>query len=302
MATGLVRASGTYKEEDARRAAPAGDGARRSPVQSGPAGTPNDATCVVKIMTDIDITLLEELADYWDGIREDYQDSRNDEYDKAVSDCAARLATDPGGGSAFVWTLGLVVMAPYLTWLPGEGVVPHAMAALNAADTALRERPCAHESHPYANHDSGDDMYLAEQLTQLADDTAEWNEDRPRGEWRCPRNVAGFARIAMDIVEPGSVTDIPPRLPMEDRSTMETLTALLHGYPKPWTDIDEEISSQAWNLAGCRSREPPRTSPDRQRGHLVRGVRHGADEVGSRQPGRRGGKDAAALRRRGLRT
>ncbi|WP_371094892.1 hypothetical protein [Streptomyces sanglieri] len=41
-----------------------------------------------------------------------------------------------------------------------------------------------------------------------------------------------------------NITRHPPRLPMEDMSTMETLTALLHGYPKPWTDIDEEISSQ----------------------------------------------------------
>ncbi|MFC9754730.1 hypothetical protein [Streptomyces sp. NPDC056921] len=212
-------------------------------------------------MTDIDITLLEELADSWDEIRENYQDSSNDQYDKAVGDCAARLAADPVGGSASVWTLGLVVMAPYLTWLPGEGVVPHAMEALKAVDTALREQPCAHESHPYASHDSGDDMYLAEQLTQLADDTAEWNEDRPRDEWRCPRNVAGFARIAMDIVEPGSVTDVPPRLPMEARDTMETLTALLHGYPKPWTDIYEEISSQARGLSGA--------DPEYRPGHLL---------------------------------
>ncbi|MER5615136.1 hypothetical protein [Streptomyces sp. NPDC002215] len=132
---------------------------------------------------------------------------------------------------------------------------------LKAADTALREQPCAHESHPYASHDSGDDMYLAEQLTQLADDTAEWNEDRPRDEWRCPRNVAGFARIAMDIVEPGSVTDVPPCLPMEARDTMETLTALLHGYPKPWTDIYEEISFQARGLSSADPADRP--------GHLL---------------------------------
>ncbi|MCM2416115.1 hypothetical protein [Streptomyces sp. RKAG290] len=63
-------------------------------------------------MTDIDTTRLDELADSWDEIREDYQDSHNDEYDQAVLDCATRLAADPGGASAPVWTLGLVVMAP----------------------------------------------------------------------------------------------------------------------------------------------------------------------------------------------
>ncbi|MCM2416114.1 hypothetical protein [Streptomyces sp. RKAG290] len=135
------------------------------------------------------------------------------------------------------------------------------MAALKAADTALRERPCDHESHPYASHDGADDTYLTEQLSLLADDAADGEDDRARSEWRCPHNAAGFARIAMDIVEPGSVRDVPPRLPVEATNTIDTLAALLHGYPKPWTDIDEEISSQAWNLSTA--------DPEDRAGHLL---------------------------------
>nr|WP_184737305.1 hypothetical protein [Streptomyces netropsis] len=216
----------------------------------------------MRSVTDTDSpTPLAELSRSWDEIRKNYQVSDNAQYDREVLDCAARLAAGPGAESAYAWTLGLVVMARYLTWLPGEGVVRAAMAALEATDTALRDRPCDHDSHPYRNHDDEDDMYIAELLVQLGDETAEWDEDRPRDEWLCPRNVAGFARIVMDIVDPGSVSDVPPRLPVEAQDTIETLSALLHGYPKPWTDIDEEISSQAGNLSTA--------DPEDRAGHLL---------------------------------
>lgn len=135
------------------------------------------------------------------------------------------------------------------------------MAALEAADRALSDQPCDHDSHPYESHDGEDDMYLAKRPSELADETSEWEQDRPRDEWRCPRNAAGFARVGMDIVDPGSVTDIPPRLPVDAQHTIESLSALLHGYPKPWTDIDEEISSQAWNLSTAE--------PADRAGHLL---------------------------------
>ncbi|WP_330307489.1 MULTISPECIES: hypothetical protein [unclassified Streptomyces] len=199
---------------------------------------------------EMDGTPLDDLVRSWDEIRVSYRLSRNSAYDRAVLDCAARLAADPGGESAYVWTFGLAVMAPYAAWRPGDGVVREAVAALEAADRALRERPCDHDSHPYENHRAEEDKYLARQLPPLADETAEWAYgDRPRDEWRCPRNAAGFARIAMDVVDPGSVPDIPPRLSVRDRAALDELAALLHGYPKPWTDVEDEISSQAWNLS-----------------------------------------------------
>lgn len=205
----------------------------------------------MKTVMDTDDTTLDELSEIWEDIRENYQESRNSDYDRTVLDCAARLAAEPGGESAHVWTIGLTMMAPYLTWLPGEGVAQRAVAALEAADRTLREQHCAHDSHPYRSHDDEGDAYLAELLPALDDETADWEEDRPRSEWRCLLNAAGFARIALDIIHPGSVTDVPPRLPMEAKDAISTLSALLNGYPKPWTDIENEISGQASELSGA---------------------------------------------------
>ncbi|WP_424893548.1 hypothetical protein [Streptomyces sp. XH2] len=199
----------------------------------------------IDIATGIDTDTLDELSRTWNGIRKNHRDYRNSEYDRTVLDCAARLAADPGGGTAYVWTLGLAMTASYTARLPGDGVRQGVLAALKAADGALRDRPCDHGSHPYREHLDEYDAYLAGRLRKLAGETAERVEGRPRDEWLCPRNTAGFARIALDIIDPGSVTDVPPRIPADDREAVATLSALLHGYPKPWTDIDEEISSQA---------------------------------------------------------
>ncbi|WP_327431942.1 hypothetical protein [Streptomyces sp. NBC_01236] len=97
---------------------------------------------------EMDGTPLDELVRSRDEIRVSYRLSRNSAYGRAVLDCAARLAADPGGESAYVWTFGPAVMAPSVAWRPGEGVVREAVAALEAADGALRERPCDHDSHP----------------------------------------------------------------------------------------------------------------------------------------------------------
>ncbi|MEU1493953.1 hypothetical protein ABZ456_27335 [Streptomyces sp. NPDC005776] len=205
----------------------------------------------MKTVMDMDGVKLDELSEIWDDIRENYETSDNSDYDRAVLDCAARLASSPGGESAYVWAIGLALMAPYLTWLPGAGVAEQAVAALEAADRALRDRACPHDSHPYLSHDDEEDEYLAGILLALADESADWNEDSPRSEWLCPHNAAGFARIGLDIIHPGSVADVPPRLPVEAKDSISTLSALLHGYPKPWTDIDDEISSQASELSGA---------------------------------------------------
>ncbi|NED14883.1 hypothetical protein [Streptomyces sp. SID9124] len=212
-------------------------------------------------MPNFDVTDLDALGSLWDEIHVGHQDPRNDRYDVAALDCARRLAGDPVGTTAAVWTLGLVLMAPYLAYRPGDGVAPRVTAALRSAEGALRGRPCPHDSHPYLDHEAGDDEYLAELAVLIGDPSLEWQEDRPREEWLCPRNAAGFARIALDIVEPGSVTDVPPRLPLEAVSTMAELSALLHGYPKPWTDVNDEI---AWQASGLST-----AAPEDRAGHLM---------------------------------
>ncbi|MCP2261322.1 hypothetical protein LX15_005043 [Streptoalloteichus tenebrarius] len=204
---------------------------------------------------------LAELTHAWGEIREDYDTLSDDEYDRRALDCAAALAADPNGETAYVWTLGLVLMAPYLAWsLDGTGK-PEAVEALRATDRALRDQPCAHDEHPYLEHEKEADLFLPDQILGLADPAAEWEENHTREEWLCPRNVAGFARIALDILEPGSVQDVPPRLPAGAEDAIETLTAVLHGYPRPGTDLDSALTSPALDLADAAPEDLP--------GHLL---------------------------------
>lgn len=200
---------------------------------------------------------VEELAGSWDEIREEYYDLRNDAYDRTVLDCAVRLAEDPGGESAGVWAIGLLMMAPYVAGAPGDGVASATMSALEAADGALRDRPCGHETHPYQEHEPEFDEDLGRQLCGLYDPDAAWDENHPREQWLCPRNVAGLARIALDIIEPGSASGIPPRLPVGAQDTIDTLSALLHGYPEPGTDIEAEIGVHAEELRSAGPADRP---------------------------------------------
>ncbi|PJN41736.1 hypothetical protein CG747_03440 [Streptomyces sp. CB02959] len=207
------------------------------------------------------ISALEELSHAWDEIRADFDSLSVDAYDQKVLDCAARLAADPGGESAYAWTLGLVLMAPYLAWAIDDTGKPEAGAALRATDGALRDRPCRHDQHPYLDHEEEADLDLPDQLRGLADPDAGWEENHSREEWLCPRNVAGFARIALDIIEPGSAEDIPPRLPTGTRITIDTLAAVLHGYPEPGTDLSYVLSSPALDLSLADPQDRP--------GHLL---------------------------------
>ncbi|WP_371633762.1 hypothetical protein OG693_31265 [Streptomyces sp. NBC_01259] len=58
-----------------------------------------------------DGTMLAELSEIWEDIRENHQKSRNSDYDPMLLNCAAWLAADPGGESAHLRTIGLT--GPY---------------------------------------------------------------------------------------------------------------------------------------------------------------------------------------------
>lgn len=105
-------------------------------------------------------------------MREDYDTLSSDEYDQSALDCAARLAADPAGRPAYAWTLGLVLMAPYLGYAIDATGKPEAVAALQATDSALHDHPCTHDEHPYRVHEEEFDLDLAEQLLGLSDPTA----------------------------------------------------------------------------------------------------------------------------------
>ncbi|MGW0706843.1 hypothetical protein ACWD4G_12925 [Streptomyces sp. NPDC002643] len=210
-------------------------------------------------MTEINDIPLDDLVQSWRTAQEEYAWGPDDAHDQAVLDCVARLAADPTGGTSYIWVLGLTMLAPYLTE-GGEDHRPQAVAALRATDAALRERPCDHDTHPYESHDGHDgDEGLPDLLLSLADDSEEWYEDDSREAWCCPRNVAGYARIALDIQHPGEVPDVPPRLSLMDREQIKTLESVLELYPDLGTDVEDEIATPGATLrfaepedrAGC---------------------------------------------------
>lgn len=69
----------------------------------------------------------------------------------------------------------------------------------------------------------------------------------PEGDtWRCPANVAGFARLTADVLDPFTVGGLPERVPAAHTSGLRSLSSLLNGYP--YGDPGEELSFQAGAL------------------------------------------------------
>ncbi|MEU8781445.1 hypothetical protein [Streptomyces sp. NPDC048637] len=166
------------------------------------------------------------------------------EADLLVQDCARRLLADPSGEQAHLWTFGLVRMAGYLAWQPGQEAARSALTALLAVDRALGDPPCAHPSHPYKDTLKGlvaDEVWLAgPDLTSLAGQASE--DDA----WRCPANVAGFARLTADVLAPFTVSGIPGLIPDAHTSSLGSLSSVLNDHP--YGDPGEELSFQAGAL------------------------------------------------------
>ncbi|MDX3383060.1 hypothetical protein PV682_16525 [Streptomyces niveiscabiei] len=179
-------------------------------------------------MTNQDPHALDDLSRAWEKLHRRGTGRPDDETDRHVRDCAARLAADPTAGPAYAWTLGLVLLAPSLAQRPDSEPATAARTALTSADAALRALPCTHGTHPYRDHEEERDRDLAGRVRTLAD-PAQWpSYDAPRDEWACPHNIAGYARIALDLVVPGSAADVPARIPEE---TLDDITAS----PRPST-------------------------------------------------------------------
>ncbi|MDI3402330.1 hypothetical protein [Streptomyces cavernicola] len=169
-----------------------------------------------------------ELHAAWSQVRADTPAA---EAEPLVLDCARRLSADPGGEAAFVWVAGLVEMVEYLAWRPGAAARAAAVAALLAAASALGERECGHELHPYEEELAlldESELFWRPSVAYLLGEPA----DRPRQEADlCPGNVAGHARLAADAIEPFGVDGIPARVPEEHVEGVAELTDFLHDYP-----------------------------------------------------------------------
>ncbi|MGG7575106.1 hypothetical protein [Streptomyces sirii] len=150
---------------------------------------------------------LDELIAAWGGVG---PRSKRADADPLVVDCARRLAADPGGEWAPLWTFGLVTMASYVAWRPGEGVAGRVVEALLAADSALGGRGCAHEAHPFRAAMERIDDEVGVLVPELRDfpafgrgETADAEHDD--ASW-CPTNVATCARITADVLTPFNAT------------------------------------------------------------------------------------------------
>ncbi|MEU5048806.1 hypothetical protein [Streptomyces sp. NPDC021096] len=194
---------------------------------------------VVHFMIDMTGLTQEQLADAWRHID---KTSPADEADPLVMECARRLAADPGGEHARVWVAGLVAMSGYLSWRPGRAAEEAALGALHAAAKELGARPCSHDLHPYERETGAleDDIRTCE-TGLLACELPTQDSDAERV--LCPANVAGWARLAADVIAPFTVRRIPVGAPKYHHSRISTLSGIVNDYP--YCDPYEELIFEA---------------------------------------------------------
>lgn len=163
---------------------------------------------------------VEELIDDWDSIRQGYFLGEHDETLLAcVEELRRARAAEPRDPDAVAFfTFGLVLMYGHLMSDAEPAAADQAVAALSAvaSDPAVEHSVCDHENHPY-DSEFGDFSDFDEHLESfpvllslLAGDCEyEWldldpnsNHPDPESHWRCPHNVAGFARSATTAIGP----------------------------------------------------------------------------------------------------
>ncbi|MBT2530181.1 hypothetical protein J7E91_33715 [Streptomyces sp. ISL-99] len=159
----------------------------------------------------------------WDSLRHGYYLGDKDE---AVVRCVRHLRAEMTGSHSLLWTLGLVVLSPYVGWgNPGPGVEAPVIDVLSAVARAHEGRVCGHERHPFEPFEDDLDLCLDRLPGALEvlsnpetvrfgnlglDDEEEDNDFRNEESaltgpellerWHCPRNIAGFARLALDYI------------------------------------------------------------------------------------------------------
>ncbi|MFE0043929.1 hypothetical protein [Streptomyces albireticuli] len=192
------------------------------------------------ITTDLDVS---RLAPAWERIRDT---SPADEAVPLVLDCARRLLADPGGEEARIWVSGLVAMSGYLARRPEPEAERAALEALRAAVEALGGRPCSHDSHPYeAEMGSLEDEVWNGDTGLLTGTLAAPGADVETERVLCPANVAGWARLATDVIAPLTVRRIPVGAPESHHDCISVLSGIVNDYPygDPHEDLKHEAAS-----------------------------------------------------------
>lgn len=174
--------------------------------------------------------------------------------DPLVLDCARRLAADPGGERAAEWVYGLLSMTCYLATRADDATAGQVAEVLRTAARALDGPPCDHRTHPCESAleqldfdelrlaGSAPDVVLLGNGTPTGADPA-WQEPGTKEEYRCPHAVAGFARIAAEIIAPGTPEGIPERVPHHHEDAIDDLASVLHGYPRGGVEPAYEITA-----------------------------------------------------------
>ncbi|MFB7368632.1 hypothetical protein ACFC0D_02100 [Streptomyces sp. NPDC056222] len=163
-------------------------------------------------MLDVDMIMIanaEELAEDWESIRQGYFLG---EHDETLLECVeqlrrARAAVPPDPDVTAFFTFGLVLMYGHAATEAEPKAANEAAEALLAvaSDPAVADAACGHEVHPCDESDVDGQLESFEMLLSLlaGDSEYQWTDldypaKAPEGEsrWRCPRNVAGFARWA----------------------------------------------------------------------------------------------------------
>ncbi|MFE7260639.1 hypothetical protein ACFU9B_01000 [Streptomyces sp. NPDC057592] len=182
---------------------------------------------------------MTELIEKWAGVT---AGAAPEEADPVVLECARLLAAEPDGEQAVLLTFGLVNMAPYVLGRRGADVERAVVDALGAAAEAMDEQclqagGCGHAAHPYTDSleewDTDADGLLDAPDVEIP--LEDWD-----GAEACPRNAAGWARTAADVILPGSTDGIPEIVPEDHQRYIRSLGSVLNDYPNgdPFWDLD----------------------------------------------------------------
>lgn len=209
-------------------------------------------------MTEIDPSAVPESPDAWRALATDWTKTTgalSQRYKDLMQGATTHLGTDPQGPHALAWTLGVLTMTDCLQ---GEEV-PDAepvVAALTAASERLDGATCDHADHPYLTDFDVRKLAWTFQPEEMALRVVGAGPplDDP-GRWTCPRNIAGFARVAAEAVTPGTFDDVPVRAPSEIWRGLDYISDVV--YDHPHGDPYETLVDEARDLLNAVREDGP---------------------------------------------
>ncbi|GAA2258673.1 hypothetical protein GCM10010402_12700 [Actinomadura luteofluorescens] len=185
-------------------------------------------------MTDIDPLGVPDSLDAWRALAADWADTsgtRSQRYADLLQGTVAHLGAAPQGPHALAWALGVLTLTAHLEGMALPDAAP-VVEALTTAAERLDGEPCDHADHPYLTDFDAEGLnwrFRPEEMALRAVGAGSPLDDP--GRWRCPRNVAGFARAAAEAASPGTFDDVPVRAPASIRRGLEYLSDVIYDHP-----------------------------------------------------------------------